>query len=220
MRSKARPDGKRHATEERILDSFEALLLENGARNLTVAAIMERAGYAKPLLYKYFGGIAGLVKAWGERRKFWPDPQPREAEHSTESPGDPRDRVKRDMLGMASHFRRHPLTLEFLAEELTGPNELSKAFGEVRDQRGEIELRTLDREHVLRRRENRRLVLILYAAIAYLGMRARRSPRYMGLRLDTDEGWEDALAMVGEIVDDAIVAARVRALVSERAPRA
>ena len=70
MIKRAKPDGKRHATEEVILDSFEAVLLEEGARRLTVAAIMERAGYAKPLLYKYFGGIAGLVKAWGRRCGF------------------------------------------------------------------------------------------------------------------------------------------------------
>jgi len=211
MTTSAKPEGRRQATEDAILDSFESELLSVGARRLNVAGIMARAGFAKPLLYKYFGGIAGLVKAWGERRKFWPDPRP---SRSDAAPG---DQIKQDLQATATYFRRHPIILEFLAEELSAPDELSKAFGEVRDERGQIELKFIQGESNLLRRENRRLVIVLYAALAYLAMRARRSPRYMGLRLDTDEGWSEAMAMVGEIIDDAVIAARVRDVVAERA---
>ena len=43
-------------------------------------------------------------------------------------------------------------------------------------------------------------IILLYAAINYLAMRARRSPNFMGLRLDTRSGWEEAMEMVRELV--------------------
>jgi hypothetical protein len=49
------------------------------------------------------------------------------------------------------------------------------------------------------RRDNQRLIIVLYAAAVYLAMRAARSPSFMGLRLDTEAGWNDAMAMLREI---------------------
>lgn len=39
----------------------------------------------------------------------------------------------------------------------------------------------------------------LVGVAEYLAMRAARSPAFMGLRLDTDAGWNDAVAMIREI---------------------
>lgn len=49
------------------------------------------------------------------------------------------------------------------------------------------------------RRDNHRVIVVLYAAAVYLSMRAARSPAFMGLRLDTESGWNDAMAMVREL---------------------
>ncbi len=56
------------------------------------------------------------------------------------------------------------------------------------------------------RRENHRLIVVLYAATVYLSMRAARSPSFMGLRLDTEAGWDDAMVMVRELAAMALPA--------------
>ena len=67
------PAPGRPATEAALLDAFEAVLLRDGLRNLSVNAVVEEAGVGKPLLYRYFGDLDGLVRAWGERRGLWAD---------------------------------------------------------------------------------------------------------------------------------------------------
>ena len=79
LESKNKHQIRREATEEAILDAFERVLLRDGARDLTLNAVMKEAGVAKPLLYKYFGDLTGLARAWGKKRKFWPEQSDLEA---------------------------------------------------------------------------------------------------------------------------------------------
>ena len=61
----------RSTTEEALLDALETVLQRDGLRQLSVNAVVEAAGVGKPLLYRYFGDLQGLVQAWGKRRGFW-----------------------------------------------------------------------------------------------------------------------------------------------------
>ena len=189
---------RRAATEDTILDAFERVLARDGMRRLTVNAVVEEAGVGKPLLYRYFGGLNGLVAAWGERRRFWP---PAGGGAEARTPEEFRDSIRRELLDTANYLKSHPVTLEFLAEELSAPGDTSTAFDQVRRDRGRALMKTMLTDQRYASRENRRVIIVLYAAITYLALRSRASPSFMGLRLDTDEGWADALAMIGELVE-------------------
>lgn len=193
---------KRAATEDALLDAFERVLARDGIRNLTVNAVVEEAGVGKPLLYRYFGGLDGLVAAWGRRRQFWPPPaQPRRDTMARETAAQFRRRVRDELMQTAQHLRAHPVTLEFLAEELSARTDLSAPFARVRRDRGRELMRTMLTDARYAQRDVRRLIIVMYAAVAYLAMRSRRSPSFMGLRLDTEEGWADAMAMISELMD-------------------
>lgn len=207
MNSSTSPRARdRDATENALLDAFERVLTRDGIRNLSVNAVVAEAGVGKPLLYRYFGDLDGLVAAWGRRRQFWPPPV--QAERGAARFGSKavfHDKVRRDLLETANYMRSHPVTLEFLAEELSARTDLSRAFGRVRQERSRALVRTMLAEPRYARRQTRRMIIVLYAAVAYLAMRTRRSPRFMGLRLDTEEGWQDAMAMVGEMMDATVL---------------
>jgi AcrR family transcriptional regulator len=194
----------REATENALLDALETALLDAGLRNLTVNAVVDTAGVAKPLLYRYFGDLSGLVRSWSRRRGFWAGVRGERPLPGPRSDGDDRQfrrRVGEELLATASYLRDHPVNLEFLAEELTAPSDLSEAFAEARDEQRRPFLEAMLKDPRYRRRDHRRVIIVLYAALVYLAMRSRRSPRFMGLRLDTDAGWNDALAMVREIAE-------------------
>lgn len=195
------PGARREATEEALLDALELVLLRDGLRKLSVNAVVAAAGVGKPLLYRYFGGLPGLVRAWNERRgmgSMVEHDAPLPSRHST---GDRtfRESITEELIAGVEHLRAHPVALEFLAEELTASSDLSEAFAEARESHRRTFLRNMFEDERYLRRDNRRLILVLYSALVYFAMRSRRAPRFMGLRLDTEEGWQDALDMVREI---------------------
>jgi AcrR family transcriptional regulator len=197
------PLAKRDATESALLDALETVLLRDGLRNLSVNAVVEAAGVAKPLLYRYFGDLAGLARAWGRRRGFWVTSAEIDGPRSRmeREDGEFRRRIADELLASAEYLRAHPVTLEFLAEELTAESDLSAAFAEARDANRRPFLRAMLSDRRYLRRDNHRVIVIVYAALVYLAMRARRSPHFMGIRLDTEAGWRDVLAMARELVE-------------------
>lgn len=197
----AAPASGRPATEDALLDALEAVLLRDGLRNLAVNAVVEEAHVAKPLLYRYFGDLAGLVRAWGERRGLWASLAARGDPPSRRARGDRafRGQVADELVGVAEYLRDHPVSVEFLAEELSANADFADAFAAARADHRRPFLRTMLADPRYLRRDNHRLIVVLYAAAVYLAMRAARSPAFMGLRLDTETGWRDAMAMIREI---------------------
>lgn len=203
------PQARRQATEERILDAFETVLARGGSRNLTLNAVAAEAGVGKPLVYRYFGDLPGLVAAWGRRRSLFVDPDPATGT-GEDAFEDFKDLIESDLRQHAGHLRSHPVTLEFLAEELTGKNAFSSAFNEVRDRTRRASVRRMMRDHRYADDANRRLIVVLYAAITHLALRARHSPAFFGIDLASEEGWAEVMGFVTGLCEDARVAARAR----------
>jgi AcrR family transcriptional regulator len=201
--SRSPAPSSRAATENLLLDALETVLQRDGLRQISVNAVVSEAGVAKPLLYRYFGDLPGLIRAWSERRGFWAalggesGPASR---HERDAAGFRRG-IAEELLASAEYLRSHPVTLEFLAEELTAASDLSAAFSEAREKQRRPFLRTMLGDPRYLQRENHRVIVIVYAALAYLAMRSRRAPNFMGLRLDTPEGWRTVLEMARELAE-------------------
>ena len=65
------PARNRSATERRIFEAARGLLAEEGFQNFGINAIARRAGCDKQLIYRYFGGLDGLVDAIGTDLSSW-----------------------------------------------------------------------------------------------------------------------------------------------------
>lgn len=201
MTTARKPATSREATENALLDALEAVLLRDGLRNLSVNAVVEQAGVGKPLLYRYFGDLEGLVRAWSERRGLWADltAQGEPASRRTSDDVAFREQVADELVGVANYLRDHPVSVEFLAEELSANADFSAALASARADHRRPILKAMLADPRYSRRDNRRLIVVLYAAATYLAMRAARSPAFMGMNLDTEAGWDEAMAMVREL---------------------
>lgn len=194
---------RRLETEEAIIDAFERVLTRDGAQNLSPTAIMDEAGYGKPLLYKYFGGLPGLVRAWGERRRAWREPEAlRRFTGSARTRADYRTFLKADLANLAGHLRGHPATLELLAEELTARSDLTESFAKIRRRMGQQEWqRIASGERPPAEQFDLRVPQILYSAVVYLAMRARTSPQFMDLDLSNPGDWDEVLATIDAMIE-------------------
>ena len=115
----------RAATEDRILEAVGAVLARDGFSALGVNAIAKQAGVDKVLIYRYFGGLPELLRAWGESGRFWPSVD----ELLRREPGllgkPAAERYTRFFEHFIDELRARPLTLEILAAEVNDRNELT-----------------------------------------------------------------------------------------------
>ena len=59
------------ATRKNILQAVGRVLSRDGFTGLGVNAIAKEAGIGKPLIYRYFGGLAPLLEEFGKDAHFW-----------------------------------------------------------------------------------------------------------------------------------------------------
>ena len=132
----AAPARNREATRRLLMTAVGELLAEKGFTGLGVNAVARQAGVDKVLIYRYFGGLQGLIKAFGQEGDFWPGIE--------ELAGGDIDSFRRlplekKMVAMGQNFlngiRKRPLTLEVMAWEMVERNELTEELEIIRETR-------------------------------------------------------------------------------------
>ena len=115
----ASPSTESYLVQERIIDAFERVLLEEGINELRVNVLVKEANIAKGLLYRYFGGLDGLAAAWMKRADIDPGPEEIAGESlDTFQERDTRDKLARIHVNYATMLRDHPAACRVLAEEM------------------------------------------------------------------------------------------------------
>ena len=196
---------RRVRTETAILDAFETVLIRDGAGCVTMQAIAAEAGAAKTLIYKYFDGMEGLIKAWANQREIFVPleelfPDPEVAADTLHE--DPYGFAKMQILKQAQHMHDHPVYIELCLAELSGSGPVIDALLELRRERNEAESKALGETLDGSNMPMLLPLMLLPAAVTYLAMRARKSPLYAGMvHLDTDEGWASMMGAVEQMID-------------------
>jgi AcrR family transcriptional regulator len=184
------PKGK-ESTKVRLLEAVGTLLAREGFSGLGVNSVSREAGVDKVLIYRYFGGMDELLHAYGQSGDFWPS--------ISEVIGDDPAELLRLPLGerwavglgrYAESLRRRRVTKEILAWEQIEQNELTDILRQAREQ-WFVELMThfpdddeaMDGDLITS-------ILIIVAAIHYFVVRSRLQDDFSGVRIDTDEGWQ------------------------------
>jgi len=180
----------RASTEARILGAVAEVLARDGFGAIGINAIAKQAGVDKVLIYRYFGGLPELLRAWGASGNFWPrvadllgpDPQALLALPAAE-------RYALFFEHFIDELRRRPLTLEILAVEIVERNELTAILEAEREAWGEQAAQVLGGAEFAARPHLKGLTLLLVAGVQYLLLRSRRIRIFGGVDLQGDAGW-------------------------------
>ena len=180
----------RQITSRRLISAVGSLLAKKGFKGVGVNAVAREAGVDKVLIYRYFGGLEGLIAAFGRQGDFWPS--------SLELAGG--DLKKFSQMSMderlsvfASNFigslRKRPLTQAIMAWEIIEPNDLTEELERIREQ-SIIEFFQMfflkDQIQI----DLQAIIMLIGAAISYLVVRSKNIDLYGGLDLGSDQGWE------------------------------
>ncbi|WP_028455975.1 TetR/AcrR family transcriptional regulator [Chitinilyticum litopenaei] len=185
----------RAASEERILAAVGAVLARDGFAAIGVNAIAREAGIDKVLIYRYFGGLPELLRAWGASGRFWPS--------VAELAGDDAlaalplaERYALFFERFIDALRARPLTIEILAAEIASRNELTAILESEREQWGQQVEALLGADVARQAPELRGISLLLIAGVQYLLLRARTIRRFGGLDLASDADWAQLKAAI------------------------
>lgn len=187
----------RSATEERILGAVGEVLAREGFGGIGVNAIAKQAGVDKVLIYRYFGGLPELLRAWGESGRFWPrvkdllgdDPRALLALPAAE-------RYARFFEHFIDELRKRPLTLEILAAEVHERNELTAILEAEREEWGAEATRVLGGEDFRAGPHTQAITLLLVAGVQYLLVRSRRIRWFGRIDIQSDAGWTELKAAI------------------------
>jgi len=186
--SRPGPKRNREATETRIRDAVGRLLARDGFGSLGVSAVAREAGVDKVLIYRYFGGLPQLLKAFGEQSDVWPTLE-------QFAGGDPAElkelatdrRLLRVLKNYGRELRERPVTLEILAWELMERNELTEVLNERRVAVSDEMVEVLGPTESDPDADLQAIYALLGAAQLLLALWARRRPTYGGIGIRTEE---------------------------------
>ncbi len=198
----------RQATRKGILEAVGRLLARSALREVGINAIAREAGVDKVLIYRYFGGLPELLKAFAEESDFWPDVA--ELTRELDRPAGqllPAERAKALALAFGRALRRRPLTQEIMRWELLERNELTDALARYREEQGDELFQYFDEAQDL---DVRAIGSLIAAGQTYLILRSHSADVYNGLHLKSEEDWLRIERAAGFLLDAAFaqVAAR------------
>jgi AcrR family transcriptional regulator len=189
----------RAATEQRIVAAVGEVLSRDGFAGIGVNAIAKQAGVDKVLIYRYFGGLPELLKAYGQSGAFWPSVQGLLGDNPQAVLSLPAaQRYARFFEHFIDELRARPLTLEILAQEVIARNELTAILEEERERWGQEASQVLGGEAMARTPGAPGITLLLIAGVQYLLVRARKIRTFGGIDLRSDEGWAALKASIAE----------------------
>lgn len=190
----------RAATEKAIFAAAKALLAQEGFQGFGINAVARRAGCDKQLIYRYFGGLEGLVDAIGQDLGSWVQ-----------------DRIPEDTGGMflltygdlmeklalyyLDALRSDPLVCKIVAWEVSESTPQVKQLAEARAKalskwvermRGSLE--------PPKGVDPAALNAVLFAAIQHLVIAGATNGQFAGVSLKTARDWDKIGSAVKRLV--------------------
>lgn len=165
---------KREQTRLSLMQALENLLLVKGFPAVGVNAIARQAGYDKVLIYRYFGGLDGLLQSYAEHADLWwsvDEIWPTYAE--TEMLPEFLHQLLKQHI---EAIRKRPLTQEVMAWEMSEYNNLTRALAQRRAEQGVLLVKRVRKQFHQPNIDIGGILGILGAAVNYLVMRTRHVP--------------------------------------------
>lgn len=176
-------------TRKKIIAAVGRLLSRSGFRNLGINAIAREAGVDKVLIYRYFGGIPDLLRAYAEEGDFWPTAEDLLAGFRGQLPPNNADLAAKLLIEFGRALRRRPITQEIMRWELLERNELTDALAHYREEQG-MKLIRMVRDARGLDLDIQALGSLLSAGQTYLILRSKTAAVYNGLELGSDGDWK------------------------------
>ena len=178
----------RAQTSQRIINALEEVIAEKGIDGIGINRISEKAGVSKVLIYRYFGGLDGLLSYYVKMGRLFPLLNPVTLEQLR--PVHENDLAKlwyKQLVHSFRFFRQFPAAFQILKATVTEDSplaeEVSKAFDEELT-------RLVGQLAFVKGADVQAISAIMAGAMAYLTLLSKNNRTLVGINLTTEEGWQ------------------------------
>jgi len=196
------------ATRRKLIRALGGVMARKGFRAVGVNAVARAAGVDKVLIYRYFGGLPGLITAFGQEGDFWPGPAELAGGDMSAFLALPLpDRLAQLARNYLEAILSRPVTQEIMAWELVEQNELTVMLEEIREQ----SFLTFFRQAVPESPpgvDTQALAAIVGATVNYLVTRSRHTRWFSGIDLASDAGWDRLMDTLDQVCRTLIAASQ------------
>ncbi len=201
---------KRESTKAALIDAFEEIISQEGIAAVGVNAVAKKAGVGKPLIYKYFGGFDGLVRAWAAQSKVWGSDDDIFSALNENKSADPISVIRSYMTQSATELRSKPIALQIMAQSLLGETDLTAGLEAAKEDSGSHHEDLYESGGVFDDPDISALLLVMYAASQYLALRSYKQTNFNGIPLETEHGWQAMMTMMTRVFDNAVAGANAK----------
>lgn len=190
-------DRDREATRNKLMDAVERIAIRDGFEACGVNAIAQDAGVDKVLIYRYFGGVDGLISTVIAERAAWPKAAPLP---DGTSPG---SALSSALIDQARAIRARPLAQHAIAWEASGhaDHDIARPISEGREAQLSALAAALRERHAVPARFDLEAIGALVAAgLTMLAARTDHHVPFFGLDLERDADWRRIEKAAGTIL--------------------
>ena len=179
-------------TMTRLLTAVEDILANEGYQGLGINPIAKQAGVSKALIYRYFGGLEGLIDAYGETDSFWPTTEEiRGMAKEDFRKLNLRERCKHIFRNFRQALAKRPHTVAIFAWELTEKNSATKNLIARRTTTSlDVVKQMLGGHKLVYSPYDKEMIALLGAALLHLTIREHSHSPFAGMALDEGETWD------------------------------
>ncbi|GAB2522952.1 TetR/AcrR family transcriptional regulator [Spirosoma aerophilum] len=183
-----KPTRNRTATTDRILKAFEELLAEQGMDGVSITRVTEKAQVSKVLIYRYFGGLEGLVSQYIQSGRVLPRYTPQMLEKISPI----------QQQGLAAFWSTNALQPFRQMRTSASARQLLKAAVQPHVPLGDTVNQSLDQEFtqlvhqlsLVRGGDTEALSAVVLGGLSYLTIQAQLDRSVMGMDLRSEENWQ------------------------------
>lgn len=176
-------------SETKLIDAVSTIIAEEGFSKLGINRIARTAGCDKVLIYRYFGGLDGLIAAWAAKHDFYIRAYDDLIERIESAERvDLREMTEEILLSQLRFTKGNKLHQELLLWELSGGMKF-KAIRDLRERNGNELQKTLERKAGIADPHFSMNITLLIASINYTVLSASAYPRFNGIDFSADASW-------------------------------
>lgn len=186
-------------TEKNIIEAVSSIILTEGFSKLGINRIAKVAGCDKVLIYRYFGGIEGLISRWAKENDYYSFAIDMFKEKINSS-DDMRSVAKEILIQQLRFIRESRMMQELILWELSG-NSTFDYIRDTREKNGHEIQQMIEHKLGMTDSDAKYYITILMAAINYLVLFARTSDMYNGIDFSSEETWPKMETTICNYID-------------------
>ena len=190
-------------TKLKLIKATGEIFMSKGYHGLNASRIADKAGVSKTLIYRYFGNVQELFKAYLIYKDYWvslEDSVDESLEANLYDSG--KQLAKNTLKDQIDYFLRNKEMQQIIRWQITEPNDISRSIADAREQIGEKMFEIIDPYFENSDVNFRALMAVSVAGIYFLTLNAKISgSTFCGIDFNKEQDVNKVQKALGQLVD-------------------